>query len=283
MRTFPAAVCASHLVLLTAASGLHDIPWTNSNSHSHFAPLLENITCQHEHHHDENQLLLSSSLETCPHALEPPSITIPQPGWTYSPDCTGKNITEKLCGYTNPTYLNNRGLAIFTQPRIAQQIVANLWVDEEAFPAENPPPYEVRPLAGKGFGVIANRTIIKGEELFAWPAVGVFRHSAFVWPHEAPYEEYRQLIHKTVANLPQKSRDSIFGLSRHDPETDQLLGNLDTNTFAAQFGGEDHFVIVPETARMNHDCRPKYVPFVSFLTSHSNTKIVRCTTSTSIL
>ena len=48
--------------------------------------------------------------------------------------------------------------------------------------------------------------------------------------------------------LPQKSRDMFWSTAAHDENADEVIGRPLTNTFDAKFGGEDHSIIVPETA-----------------------------------
>jgi len=38
---------------------------------------------------------------------------------------------------------------------------------------------------------------------------------------------------------------------------DEIMERINTNAFAGEFEGEPHFMLYPETALMNHDCRPK--------------------------
>lgn len=277
MRTSLAVLYSWQLPLSIAASSLSAIHWANINSD--FPPILGNATCKYNQRHDHNQLLTSSFFDTCPQVTESFSREKLDGPWTYGPGCASLNASEYMCGYTNPTHSNGRGLTIFTKPHIAKTIASRLSDPLEA--TETRPPYDIKPLPGRGFGVVANRTIIKGEVIFAWPIVGIFRNSAFVWPGEKPYEDMKRSIHQAVSHLPQASQHLIFKLGHHDPNADPLLGILDTNTFAAEFGGEDHMVIVPETARMNHDCRPKWV--VPPPTDYVLMRSARCTTLTIIL
>jgi hypothetical protein len=97
-------------------------------------------------------------------------------------------------------------------------------------------------------GVIANRTIAPGEELFAHRITGIYHYDAFVWPSSPSYDGLLPLFHKSASQLPEKTMKLLYGLGKHDPEADLTVGILDTNTFAGVFGGEDHMALVPETA-----------------------------------
>jgi len=37
---------------------------------------------------------------------------------------------------------------------------------------------------------------------------------------------------------------------------DPIMERINTNAFSGEFEGENHFLMYPETAKMNHDCRP---------------------------
>jgi len=105
-----------------------------------------------------------------------------------------------------------------------------------------PPPFEVRELSSRGLGVIANRTIEKGERLFAHTPLGIFHNHAFQNP-----DEYEKLFNDAVDQLPQDPRELFRALASHEGDR-RVVGRLNTNAFGATFGGEPHVVLVPETA-----------------------------------
>ena len=94
-------------------------------------------------------------------------------------------------------------------------------------------------------GVVANRTIEKGERLFGHSIIGIFHDDAF---GEANYPEYESLFHDAVDQLPVDTNEKFWNLAAHESGVDGVVGRLNTNTFFALFGGEGHKVIVPETA-----------------------------------
>ena len=201
-------------------------------------------------------LRVFNDLESCHDQQgEPPSPIVPN---EYSPwieeviTCT-TNASTEYCTYHTPEFANNRGLSVVTKPEIASKIATFQSVvtpatktPERAFP----PPFEIKELPGRGLGVIANRTIERGERLFAHAVMGIFHNDMF-YNHKTPhYREYESLFHDAVDHLPNDSNKIFWELASHEEENgvDGVIGRLNTNVFAITIGGEDHSAIVPETA-----------------------------------
>ncbi|KAG9247959.1 hypothetical protein BJ878DRAFT_413818 [Calycina marina] len=177
--------------------------------------------------------------------------------------CTPANSArDQMCVYTSPSFANNRGISVLTAPSIAAEIAnyPSLLKPATRHPkALFPAPFETRQLPGRGMGVIANRTIERGERIFAHAVVGIFNTEAFLTYDDEGYEEVEELFHLAIDQLPTDVGRLVLDLASHEEEqgmeVDGVIGRLNTNMFQATFGDEDHTVIVPETARMNHDCR----------------------------
>jgi hypothetical protein len=45
-------------------------------------------------------------------------------------------------------------------------------------------------------------------------------------------------------------------MAAHNETEEPYIERIYTNTFGEDFGGEEHSIVIPETARLNHDCRP---------------------------
>lgn len=43
----------------------------------------------------------------------------------------------------------------------------------------------------------------------------------------------------------------------------EVMERINTNAFAGEFAGKMCFLLYPDTALMNHDCRPKYATLAS--------------------
>ncbi|KAH8591234.1 hypothetical protein B0O99DRAFT_632945 [Bisporella sp. PMI_857] len=204
-----------------------------------------------------------SRTQPLPSVIDVPSIS----PWKYPISCT-TNATIRFCTYSSPKFANNRGLSVLTKPEIANKISKYKSVQRpstrDPFRAF-PPPFEIKELPGRGLGVIANRTIERGERLFAHAVMGIFHNDAFLAEHEPSYREHEDLFHDAIDQLPLDSNELFWDLTSHEETLgiNRVIGRLNTNTFAANFGGEGHSVIVPETARMNHDCRPNTMYYMN--------------------
>ena len=188
--------------------------------------------------------------------------------WTQVPLCTPDSTTsrEQFCIYTSASFAGGRGISILTTPSIATYFSSLPVLKTTTFShppngVASPPPFEIKSIPGKGLGVIANRTIYRGERLFASTAVGVFHNSAFLSRRSRDYAQHARLMKVGVDALPVASKKLFYGMAMQEKKgnekIDEVVGRLNVNTFGEDFGGEEHSLAVPETARLNHDCRPK--------------------------
>ncbi|KAJ4304129.1 hypothetical protein N0V88_001739 [Collariella sp. IMI 366227] len=128
-----------------------------------------------------------------------------------------------------------------------------------------PARYEMKEIPGKGMGLIAKDFIRRGDLLIANTASLMIDYRAF---NELTEEQYTTLQLHAVNNLPKPHRATILNLSPHDPDTSGLTRQdlIDkiaaTNGFDIEPDDDDEdqhhsfFVLFPDIARMNHDCRP---------------------------
>lgn len=128
-------------------------------------------------------------------------------------------------------------------------------------PAANPNderdiPFEVKPIPVKGLGMIATRTIEKGDLIKAHPAIGIFHNDAVDRSSENYATHLAPLVHLSVEQLPSPSREKFMAMAAHNESEEPVIEKIYTNTFGEDFGGEEHSIVIPETARLNHDCRP---------------------------
>ena len=61
---------------------------------------------------------------------------------------------------------------------------------------------------------------------------------------------------QAVDTLPPHSKEMLLNMAAHDETQEPYIEKIYTNSFGEDFGGEEHSIVVPETARLNHDCRP---------------------------
>lgn len=104
-------------------------------------------------------------------------------------------------------------------------------------------------------GLIANRTIERGDLIKAHPAIAIFHNDA-VDKSSALFKHTRPLMKTAVDQLPPPTKELFLNMAAHNESEEPIIERIYTNTFGENFGGEEHSVVVPETARLNHDCRP---------------------------
>ena len=217
---------------------------------------LSNSTCSLlQHGGFQGALRVFNDFETCyksPEELPSTPIANTRSPWIEESITCTANASTKFCTYHTPEFANYRGLSVLTKPEIAGKIATYRSVVSPATETPElayPPPFEIKQLPGRGMGVIANRTIERGETLFAHAVVGIFHNDVFTHKGHQHYHEYEGLFHDAVDQLPTQTNEKFWALATHEEGgVDGVIGRLNTNVFAVNMGGEEHSVIVPETA-----------------------------------
>lgn len=210
-------------------------------------------TCKH-HRHD-NILRNNQSSPFFDPARDP---------WMIAPICL-PDATEddEFCVFTSESFWGGRGISIFTKPSIARemaQLPAFTKPTNNTSPlSENDcrePPFYVAAIPGRGMGVIANRTIERGDLIMAVAGVAIY-HNDCVDKDFDDYLPHKEALMKlSVDQLPAPTRELFLSMAAHNESAELYIEKIYTNTFGEDFGDEEHSLVVPETARMNHDCRP---------------------------
>ncbi|PVH83664.1 SET domain-containing protein, partial [Cadophora sp. DSE1049] len=109
-------------------------------------------------------------------------------------------------------------------------------------------------LPGRGKGLISNHTFRKGDLILTSTPLFMVQERAMSDMSKADRLLLQQL---SISALPTRSRELFYNLAAHfggDKTEDVLL----TNGFSATFSDsrEGFGIVVPEAARLNHDCRP---------------------------
>jgi hypothetical protein len=171
--------------------------------------------------------------------------------WSARPSCIQElNSTDKLCVFTSASFANNRGISIITTSDKANRILllpifsnprSHLHVQRERLPK----PYASRQLPGRGIGLVANRTLQRGEMIFASAAVIIIERDI----HSFKPSDRLPLTQLAVRRLPQKTQDMILQLWGHfggDPVDDII----NTNSFGVDVfegsGEREYIIVVPE-------------------------------------
>jgi len=162
------------------------------------------------------------------------------PEW-LPPKCIwNQNSTIEYCLFTSTKFDSGRGISFLTTPDKAERIL-QLPAFTDATVLENvnyepKPPYEARKIPGKGIGLIANKTLHKGDHIFSNTPVLVVEE--WIFSEFEKNGEHVPLQTLAIDNLPKESRQSFLNLHGHfggDPYQDIL----NTNAFAVEGWPED--------------------------------------------
>lgn len=160
--------------------------------------------------------------------------------WSHTPRCLREqNMTEKFCVYTTQKFAHSRGMSLWTTPEHSEEILKlPAFTNPDILRGVNEepnPPYESRQLPGRGVGLIANRTLHKGDHIFSNTPVfmieeGIF--DIFAKRDRVPY------LRRGVQQLPGRSEKLFMDLCGHfggNPFEDIV----NTNSFAVDMWEDD--------------------------------------------
>lgn len=171
--------------------------------------------------------------------------------WSHTPRCIREqNMTETFCVYTTQRFAHNRGISLWTTPEHSEVLLKlPAFTNPDLLRGVNEepnPPYESRQLPGRGVGLIANRTLQKGDHIFSMTPVvmieeGIFE--IFAKNDRLPY------LRRAVQRLPERTEKRFMDLCGHfggDPVEDIV----NTNSFAVDMWEDDeetaYNVVFPE-------------------------------------
>ncbi|KAK3324824.1 hypothetical protein B0T19DRAFT_239487 [Cercophora scortea] len=184
--------------------------------------------------------------------------------WTFPPKCPGlqtdNSTGSKLhCIFTSAEFRNGHGLSLITSTTTASNLVGLDAFDDRPTPqaaerrAAWGPAYEVVEIGGKGKGLVASRTIRRGEIILVdFPAILIATSFlADTKPHHR-----RRLIKQAISQLPEETRRRFYALSR-GPEKYEVDAIVGVNSNSVMLGDNDlHVGVFTEAARINHGCQP---------------------------
>ncbi|MCJ1323398.1 hypothetical protein MMC10_000058 [Thelotrema lepadinum] len=182
--------------------------------------------------------------------------------WSHSPDCvaSSKNGNE-YCLYTSATFANNRGISIWATPRGASHFLdLPAFADPDALQnvnVERNPPFTQSQIPGRGLGLIANKTLHRGDRILSNTPLYIVDESLYEQldlQKRVPFQE------KAVNQLPPGSLQAFLDLCGHWGG-DHIDDVINTNSFAIDLWEDTENetainIVLPEISRLNHDCRP---------------------------
>ncbi|CAO2658309.1 Nn.00g060320.m01.CDS01 [Neocucurbitaria sp. VM-36] len=181
--------------------------------------------------------------------------------WTFWPECfSNENTTEPFCVFSDQTFAAGRGIFIVTTKPFAYSML-----EKDAFRRpeildrmnkyENPP-FEQHEFPGKGRGLVANKTLHRGDQIFASTPLLITDPDVY----HLSRSERLALLYRGVETLPSASQSLFWGLmGRFDG--DPVDDRINTNNFELTIDGVTQSGLFPEIAMINHDCRPNAAYF----------------------
>lgn len=203
--------------------------------------------------------------------------------WTYPPVCVepeeeatqdAQQQQQRLCVFTHARFRGEAGLSVITTPEAAAAGVGGGVLEDrdpvwEGWARDHhhhhqhplvvvatPPPYEIRELEGKGLGVVANRTIGKGEVVLRQHPVLLRILDPRRWKHA----DVMRLLHRAVVQLPLREGRQVMELAR--AKGGYVVDDIvNTNAFGVLLGGIEHSGLYLE---VSVSYLPTYLPKDSF-------------------
>lgn len=173
----------------------------------------------------------------------------------------GKRCAGVFCLWANRDYAGGRGIVVITDPynleKVKQREVGLLAL-QAARDALPPPSFEMRTIEGKGLGLVANKTLTRGDDLMAHAPV-LLVHRTFV--EQFPTSQKHPILDYVPMMMPSATR-RLFVRQKGHFGGHKITDILTTNSFQMDLGGDTdghHYGNFPEVSRFNHDCRPNAV------------------------
>ncbi|KAK1912020.1 hypothetical protein P3342_012503 [Pyrenophora teres f. teres] len=165
--------------------------------------------------------------------------------WTFWPECFANEDTpEPFCLFSDQKFANGRGIFVVTTQPLAYAMRQKdaFTKPETALERSNKfqnPPFYQHEFPGKGRGLVANKTLHPGDQLFA----------------STPSSSPTQI--STSSPSPSASPSSTAA----GADDDQVDDRITTNNFEVIMDEVSQSALFPEIAMMNHDCRPNAAYF----------------------
>jgi hypothetical protein len=175
--------------------------------------------------------------------------------WTFWPECFSNEKTpEPYCVFSDQNFANGRGIFIVTTETLAYKMLQKpAFTNTQSIAGSNHhsnPPFIQYESLTKGRGLIANKTLFRGDQIFASTPLLLADPEAY----KLIESERIDLMYRGVETLPKASQELFWGLLGHfkgDPVDDRI----NTNNFEVFIDDQSQAAVLPEIAMLNHDCR----------------------------
>jgi hypothetical protein len=181
--------------------------------------------------------------------------------WSHWPECfSNENTTEPYCVFSDQKFASGRGIFIVSTPAMAYEMLNKpAFKDYEALSRinnHNNPPFIQHEFPIKGRGLVANKTLHRGDQIFASTPLLITNPDAYILSEE----ERLKLAHRGVDTLPEATKPLFWALLDHF-KGDAVDDRINTNAFEIEINGHMQHAVLPEIAMLNHDCRPNAAYF----------------------
>ena len=157
------------------------------------------------------------------------ALRLPPYPWTHDPFCIpGKTPEATFCVWSDSKFARGRGISIIATPTSARLVAQHaafknsLYIEEAN--KEVVMKYEIRPLPGRGLGLVAKEPLLRGARIFSHTPVIAAQLTTETLPDDDLY-----LLHQiAVKQLPYRTRDKFVSLHGHfggDPTYDRFQTN----------------------------------------------------------
>ncbi len=185
--------------------------------------------------------------------------------WTHLPYCAIPSSFEgskKFCVYSSSAFNDGSGISLVTKPETAASIADTIldplpaWRSRGHLAGRSREHYDlgyqVMPIPGKGFGVIATRRIRQFESILtSFPAMIVDDEVFSAKEGHGLLPEGTRLLQKALDQLRDKPR--FLDLAKSQREGVHLVDDvIQTNAFGITVGGQDMKGVYPEIAVCRH-------------------------------
>ncbi|KAI0386971.1 hypothetical protein F5Y04DRAFT_242706 [Hypomontagnella monticulosa] len=169
-----------------------------------------------------------------------------QTGWDGPRHCV-----REWCVYSNRQF--SGGIVVITNSENVERISR---LPDTTTTRSGAPPFYSTEVPGKGVGLVANRTIRRGEPIMTWqPTYMIHRRLT----EALSAEEQQRILDAALLKLP-AARRRAFSRQLGQFGVHHVSDILLTNSFQMDVGGPNHeghhLGNFPDVSRFNHDCRP---------------------------
>lgn len=175
--------------------------------------------------------------------------------WTFWPECFSVDkASDPYCVFSDQSFANGRGIVIITtEPLAYGMLQKQAFKNPESLSRSNQhsnPPFVQHEFPVKGRGLVANKTLFRGDQIFASTPLVIADPDTY----DLPDSERLELMYRGVESLPDASRKLYWELLGHF-NGDAVDDRFNTNNFEVVIDDISQGALFPEIAMLNHDCR----------------------------